>query len=438
LKRYLVLFQNNRELRPTGGFLGTYALVDLDEGKIKNLKIEGPYNLDGNLKEKIIAPDPLRLIQVKFFLRDANWYFDFPMSARNIMSLYEKSGGPTVDGVFTATGTVMEELLRLTGAIDMPEYDTVVNTDNFFDETQWKVEIDYDEEENRPKKFLADMFPKFLDKLTNLDKDKWLDVVDVFYKMLEQKDMMMYFVDEELENFAKEANWTGEIKSTSKDYLAVVSSNIGGGKTSHVVDEKILHEAEIMDDGSVVDTVTVTRIHNGKDDNYWTNVKNMSYMRIYIPLGSELIEAHGFDREFWNILRPLEEGSNPDPLINEIQSNTKVDERSGTRVMQEDGKTVFGNWMGVEAGQVKTAVIKYKLPFRVKKEIGEPATSYGLFVQKQPGAAPFEFTSYLRYPRNYNMNWKYASDNLLDEMDDGLQYRTKLDKDKAYAVVFVK
>ncbi len=437
-KRYLVLFENNRELRPTGGFMGTYALVDIDSGKIKNIKIEGPYNLDGNLMEKIIAPEPLRLIQVKLFLRDSNWFLDFPMSAKKVMSMYEKSGGPTVDGVFTVTGNVMEALLNVTGDIDMPEYNTKVNASNFFDETQWEVEYDYDKEQNEPKKFLADLFPVFIDRLAKLDKDKWLETANVMYKMLDQKDIMMYFTDEKLENFVKEFNWTGEIKNPSKDYLSTVITNIGGGKTDNVIDQKILHEAEISEDGSVIDTITITRIHNGDPDNMWTGVKNMSYMRFYVPLGSELLEAKGFDKEFWGVLRPLEEGSNPDPMISNIESNMKVNNENGIRIMEEGGKTVFGNWIGVECGQAKTMVIKYKLPFKVKNSGQDVATSYGMFFQKQPGTKAFETTSILKYPIDYYVNWKYSSDNLLSDVADGLQYRTKLNKDKAYAVVFVK
>lgn len=437
-KRYLVLFENNRELRPTGGFMGTYALVDIDSGRIKNIKIEGPYNLDGNLMEKIIAPEPLRLIQVKLFLRDSNWFLDYPMSAKKVMSMYEKSGGPTVDGVFTVTGNVMESLLGVTGEIDMPEYGTSVSADNFFDKTQFEVEYDYDKQENEPKKFLADLFPVFLDRLSNLDKDKWLETANAMYKMLDQKDIMMYFEDEKLENFVKEFNWTGEIKNPSKDYLATVITNIGGGKTDDVIDQKILHESEIAEDGSVTDTITVTRIHNGDPDDMWTGVKNMSYMRFYVPLGSEMIEARGFDKEFWGVLRPLEEGSNPDPMISNIESNMKVNNENGIRIMEEGGKTVFGNWIGVECGQAKTMVIKYKLPFKVKKSGQDAATSYGMFFQKQPGTKAFETTSILRYPKDFYVNWKYSSDNLLTEVSDGLQYRTNLNKDKAYAVVFVK
>ncbi|MFA6296659.1 MAG: DUF4012 domain-containing protein [Patescibacteria group bacterium] len=437
-KRYLVLFENNRELRPTGGFMGTYALVDIDSGKIKNIKIEGPYNLDGNLMEKIIAPEPLRLIQVKLFLRDSNWFLDFPMSAKKVMSMYEKSGGPTVDGVFTVTGNVMEALLGVTGEIDMPEYGTAVNADNFFDKTQFEVEYDYDKQENEPKKFLADLFPVFLDRLSNLSKDKWLETANVMYKMLDQKDIMMYFNDEKLENFVKEFNWTGEIKNPSKDYLSTVITNIGGGKTDDVIDQNIFHEAEIQDDGSVIDTITVTRIHNGDPNDMWTSVKNMAYMRFYVPLGSEMIEARGFDKEFWGVLRPLEEGSNPDPLISNIENNTKVNNENGIRIMEEGGKTVFANWIGIECGQAKTMVIKYRLPFKVQKTGQDAATSYAMFFQKQPGTKAFETTSILKYPIDYYVNWKYSSDNMLTEVSDGLQYRTNLNKDKAYAVVFVK
>lgn len=436
-KKYLLLFENNRELRPTGGFIGTYSLFDMKEGKIENLKVEGPYGIDGQLKEKYIAPEPLRLIQPRFFMHDANWFLDFPTSAKKIILLHEKAGGPTVDGVAVFTASVLQDLLKITGPIEMPEYGVTINADNFYDETQREVEIEYDKELNEPKKFIADLLPRFFEKLASQEKQKWADIVNVFSKKLIEKQILIYFTDERLEKLVQELGFAGEVKAPSKDYLSVVASNIGGGKTDHAIEQQIFHFSEIQPDGSIIDTVKIKRKHNGDKNDFWTSVKNMCFLRIYVPQGSKLIEASGFDSEFYNILLPPIEGSIPDPLIGQIERDGFIHEPSKVRVTREGNKTVFGNFIGVEVGQEKEIVLKYQLPFKIILSDEHTFENYSLFIQKQPGTLAFKFSSELHYPSNFNLIWQHPENNELKMLKNGaISYETNLNTDKIYAVIF--
>jgi len=432
-KKYLLLFENDRELRASGGFIGTYGLFDMKEGKIENLKVEGPYAIDGQLKEKYIAPEPLRLIQPRFFMHDANWFLDFPTSAKKIILLHEKAGGPTVDGIIVFTASVFQELLKITGPIEMPEYGTTVTADNFYDETQREVELEYDRTLNEPKKFIADLLPRFFEKLASQDKAKWIDVINIFSKKLAEKHILIYFADERLENLIQEAGFAGEVKATSRDYLAVVASNIGGGKTDHIIEQQIFHFSEIQPDGSIIDTVKIKRKHNGDRNNYWTSIKNMCFLRIYVPQGSKLIEASGFDSQFYDVLIPPIEGSMPDPLVGQIEKSGYIHEPSKVRITQEGDKTVFGNFVGVEVGQEKEVILKYQLPFKILLA-NDAIENYSLFIQKQPGTSAFKFSSELFYPQNFDPFWQYPSK--LSLKNGIIKYETTLETDKLYAVVF--
>jgi len=138
-KRYLLIFQNNAELRATGGFFGSFALVDFSKGKIKQIETPGggSYDTEAGLREKIIAPKPLQMLNPLWHFWDANWWPDWPTSARKIMWFYEKSNGPTVDGVISLTPTVMEEILKVVGPIDMTEkYGVIIDANNFWQVTQ--------------------------------------------------------------------------------------------------------------------------------------------------------------------------------------------------------------------------------------------------------------------------------------------------------------
>ena len=100
-KTYLVLFQNNMELRPTGGFIGSYALLNIGNGKMKGFSISDVYTADGQLKGHVDPPDAIRkyLAQPHFFLRDSNYDPDFVVSSEKAIWFLQKELGINVDGV---------------------------------------------------------------------------------------------------------------------------------------------------------------------------------------------------------------------------------------------------------------------------------------------------------------------------------------------------
>lgn len=436
-KKYLLIFQNNRELRPTGGFIGTYGLFDMKEGKMENLKVEGPYNVDGQMIEKIVAPEALRLIQPRFYMRDANWFLDFPTSAKKMILLHEKTGGPTVDGVFSFNASVFEDLLKITGPVEMPEYNLTINDSNFFEKAQEEVEINYDRQLNEPKKFIADLLPKMFEKVSSLEKDKAGQLLGAFLNNFYKKDILVYFTNENIENISRDFGFTGEVRDTDYDYLSVVSTNIGGGKTDQVIKQNVDYYSEIQLDGSIVNTVKIRRKHNGDKNNFWTSIKNMTFLRVYVPSGSTLIEARGFDKQFYDVLLPKDVDAKEDPLISSIEQGTIISRPSMTRISEESGKTVFGNFIGLEVGQEKEITLKYQLPFKVSLENNELIKKYSLFIQKQPGASKeTNFVGKINYPSDLNIVWQHPDQIFIDQ--NQINFETKLDTDKAYAVMFGK
>ncbi|MCW1888149.1 MAG: DUF4012 domain-containing protein [Candidatus Moranbacteria bacterium] len=409
-RKYLFLLENNHELRATGGFIGTYALLEMNDGTVKNFFVDGIFNPDGQLRENIVPPKPLQKISAGWSLHDSNWFPDFPTSAEKAIFFYEKTGGPTVDGVMTITPTVMLKLLEITGPIELPEYDITVTHENFFPAIQTEVEVNYDKEENKPKQVLADLSQiLFARLLETRDEKTLLAIAEIMIESLNEKHMLLYVRDERVENIVRNAGWSGEIKSTDKDYLSVVHSNINGYKTDGVLDDSIEHKVEIKDDGRVIDTVRITRTHNGGKTLYdWWNRVNANYMRVYVPFGSKLISAKGHTYEFPE--SPLDYdalGFKRDATVEAIEKTEQIDEESGTRVSEESGKTVFGNWVYVSPGEKVTVEYVYELPFRVTPGRGEiGASSYSMLYQKQAGTIGTKIESEIVYPKAWKPIWQ--------------------------------
>ena len=436
-RKYLFLFQNNHEIRATGGFIGSYGVLKVHNGEVKDLFVDGIFNPDGQLTARVVPPGPIQKISTNWSTHDANWFPDFPTSAEKIAWFYEKTGGPTVDGIITLTPTVLENLLEITGPIEMSEYETVVNKDNFIEATQYEVEEDYDKEENRPKKFIADLTPEVLDRIFSGDSlSKLPQTIKVFSKSLEGKHILIYLDNPEIQEMISGLGWSGEVLENSKDYLMVVNSNINGYKTDGVIDQEIKHEIEIANDGSILDTVTITRKHNGGSLEYdWWNKVNANYMRVYVPQGSELLEASGYTREI--VEEPVDYdklGFIRDDLVDELEGKIEIDEKSGTEIWDEAGKTVFANWVYVSPQESVKVSYKYKLPFKVDlDEDGEETDVFSVLYQKQSGMNTSVLETVLNLAEGQEIFWKYP-ETLVDEKGSWI-YNGDLEGDRFLGIV---
>jgi len=433
-RQYLLIFQNNSELRASGGFIGTYGLLSLDKGAIKDLLIEGIYNIDGQLREKIIPPQPIQKISTAWSMHDANWFADFPASAEKVAWFYEKTGGPTVDGVISLTPTVVERLMELTGPLAMPAYDLTLTAENFIELVQYKVEIDYNKELNQPKRILADFAPMFIEALNKLSSSKRKEALSIIFDCLKEKHILIYFKESSLESLVSQEGWSGELLTTDKDYLSVVSSNINGYKTDRVVKETINHQAEIQEDGTIIDTLTIIREHQGGHLQYdWWNRVNANYLRVYLPLGSQLLSAKGQTVEIYQ--PPIdyqEQGFKTDSLVDSIESKMVIDQKTGTHIFEENNKTVFGNWVYVSPGETVTLTYQYKLPFKI--DLTKLTDSYSLLVQKQAGSLGSQFSHQLEFQTDWQVSWQYPEQGNLES--GNWQMETDLSLDRFLGVTF--
>ncbi|MDD4290306.1 MAG: DUF4012 domain-containing protein [Patescibacteria group bacterium] len=399
MKRYLLLFQNNNEIRPTGGFIGSIAIVDIKQGEIQNIIVPpgGPYDYRAGITDSFIAPKPMWLINPNFYFWDMNWWVDAPISYSTIAENFERAGGQTVDGVISINSDLMLDVLKLTGPVHIDEYNLDITENNFYKEIQEIVEFKYDKEENKPKKVIGEMMQKILDRLFNDKNLNYVEIVKLFDIGVSSKDIQMYFSDSSLEAFVDNYGWSGSVRETDKDYLSVVNTNIGGGKTDEFIKQKIYHNVEVLSNGKIIDTVRIVRKFNEVSDNFFAQATNKNYMRIYVPRGSKLLEAGGFDSfPEKDYVKPAY-GSQEFGKLLELQGRVSIDKASGIEIFDELGKTTFAAWQEIRPGEEKIVYVKYELPFILSfeslqsflnglfKDNSNKFSSYSVIYQKQSG-----------------------------------------------------
>lgn len=375
-KNVLVLFQNNREIRPTGGFIGTYGKIKIKNGVIKEIKVSSIYDLDGQLKKQIIPPEPIFAVNDQWFLRDSNWFLDFPKSALKASVFYEREGGETPDFVIALTPDIVVKLLEITGPIDLQSYNSKITAQNFIETTEYLTSVAYDKKINQPKAMLADFMPIFLQKIFSLEGDKKISMIKAVSDVLKEKNILLYSRHEEPQAIFKKYLWAGEVSNTSGDYIMINWSNLGGTKVDQDLKQEYKLESSLGKDGVIENTLYITRTNPLPKSE---RLKSLSYVRIAVPFGSKLKEVNGFSTQPFDSLTIKKEGER-DPDVEEIESTGKLDFNNRTHLTQESGKTVFGNWLEINPGETKQVKIRYTLPFKFSK-----VHPFSVYFQKQPG-----------------------------------------------------
>jgi hypothetical protein len=414
LRRYMLVFQNQTELRATGGFIGSFAVVDVKDGKLESMNIPGggSYDLQGQLNLRLASPQPLHLINPHWQFQDANWYPNFPTSAELLSRFYEHSGGTTVDGIVAVNASVMVRLLRVFGPVDMPDYGKVIDADNFLVETQKAVELEYDRTENRPKQFLADLAPKLIERVLKMEPATAVTLGRELLDAATERETTVWMRTPGEQQMIERLGWDGGVRAVSGDYLMVVHSNIAGQKTDGVMSDSIDRTAKILPDGSVIVTLALTRTHGGEKRALFNGVRNVDYVRFYVPLGAELVEARGFDAPDPKLFKIPEDGFVAEDGVAAEERDATYDRTTSTRVSVEDGKTVFGNWLQTDPGESTAATLIYRLPVgfvrvqpaRVPTWLDQakalwqaptagPTMDYAFTFQKQSGANPLALKS---------------------------------------------
>ncbi len=361
--KFLLILQNNDELRPTGGFIGTYGLLEIDSGEITNLSTHDIYHLDMPIKDKLNITPPTPLVKYlginKWFMRDANWSPDWPTAARQIQWFYNQEAAlinppakpVEFTGVIGLTPKIITEILALTGPINIDgvEY----NQDNFQDLLQYQVEKGYIKlgvSSWQRKEIIGEIAKQLKIKLFDMPVSSWPELLNIINNNIMQKNILIYLSDPSWQNIISQQKLSGQIEKTDGDFLMVVDANMAAFKTDAVMSKNINYQLEQSSNGLFA-KVNINYSHHGSFD--WKTTRYRTYTRIYVPLGSQLVKAEG-----------LAEGQ--------------------AEVYNEFNKTVFAGFISIEPGKIGSLTFSYKLPKQLEENIKNKRI-YNLIIQKQPG-----------------------------------------------------
>lgn len=416
-KTYLFLLQNSDEIRPTGGFIGTYGIVKAKDGEIKTFETDNIYALDGPASNflKIDPPAPIKkyLKVGSWFMRDSNWSPDFPTSAAKAEWFYEAERGEEkkIDAVVAVTPTLIENILRQIGNIEMDG--ATFTPENLMDVLQYKVEKEYYEKgipEWQRKDIVGKLGDKIFERLANLPSSRWSDLINVVSEALVQKHLLLWGKSAGLQSIITREGWDGAVRNTDGDYLMVVDANLASLKTDSVMDKKISYSFAMGENGEVRAKAEI--VYKNKGTFTWKTTRYRTYTRIYVPAGSVLVKGTGM----------MENDKVSDPS----RRAGKVD------VGEELGKTYFGAFISIEPGEERALSFEYILPEKIKNQI--QGGSYKLFFQKQSGTTGHPLTLNLDFGKKIKQ--AAPAEESKDWGDAVYKLRTDLRTDKEIEIRF--
>lgn len=296
-RKYAVLFQNNMELRATGGFIGSFAILNFENGKLYDMPIYDVYDADGQLKGHVEPPTPIKEIlgEASWYLRDSNFDPDFPTSARRAEWFIKKSLNQDLDGTIAVTVNTLVALLDATGPIEVPDYNETISAGNLYERAQYHTEVNFFPGSTQKKEFLSTVANTLFAKLPTLDPSQGLKLVSALSETVQEKNTLISLINPTTDYVFETLNWNGQISdlpcpsqdNCHKDYAMVVDSNFGVNKANYFINRDI--EAVITFDKNLsVNHVLRLKYHNTSTSTAWPAGAYKNYQRLYLPVGANV------------------------------------------------------------------------------------------------------------------------------------------------------
>lgn len=439
-KEYLVLFQNNMELRPGGGFIGSYGLLTLDKGKVLEFSINDVYDADGQLKGHVEPPFPIRryLPSEHWYMRDSNFFADFQKSASSAATFLKLEKDRVVDGVIGIDVSFVRKLLEVVGPISVSDYNEVVNAENVHMLTQKHAARDFFPGSSQKKDFLRSLFNALSENLAARSQLPYIQIVAALQDALLQKHILFAFSQSSIQNVftangLSSSLWDSREDSNDaiNDFIGLSEANLGVNKANYFVRRNIQYTAALNSEGNVSGKVIITYHNTSKTDStFGGDYKN--YLSVLLPLGVTL-SAVTIDEKEQSIVPAV-----TDPAVYEAKNFTPPKELE-IEETQEGNKKIVGFLFIVPKGAVKTVSLSYTQTLKISPDA--PAVTYRLNSFKQPGTESDPFSFSFSYPDTFRV-FKLTDSSLpsheFRQSGQTVSLSTTLDHDKDFTVQLSK
>lgn len=319
-RRYLIVFQNSDEIRPTGWFMWSMALVEMFKWQIKLFQKKDVYAIEWDLKsaeyDRLPAPKWLSELTDTFGLRDANYFINLEDSSRAI-KFFTDNANIQIDGIIYINQNILIKLLELTGPVYFKDIDQEVNSENFSYVMSLLVESKISKQWTlwTPKQVLFDFIEIFTQKL--IQDGKYFEYLQILTHEAKSRDIMMWSFNPEENNFLWDLWINGNINyESSLDFMYPVYTSLSGNKSDRYIQRdyktqvtRIINSCDLMIRQEITSSHNMWKLeresitafikkYNLQGDNLleiqW-NARNRQYVRVLLPEAADIEPQENMD-----------------------------------------------------------------------------------------------------------------------------------------------
>jgi len=382
-KTYIVLLQNNTELRATGGFAGSFAKITFDRKGLKDILVKDIYQPDGQLPGHVEPPYPIQesFKQGWWKLRDANWDADFASAAAAVSWFLEQGGEEKVDGVMAVNLDLLRGWLEVVGPMELVTFNETVTSKNLYTLAQRYAELRVGGNKTEKREFLGAVGAALWEKTRNAKPGQLVRLAGLMIDELSKKQILVWVKDEEVQGDFERMRWTGRLVTGwdgSGDYLYVVDSNLGANKADCCIDRGVRQEIEkgSPDRGKITLTLRNNNEFSAAKPPIFWGGDYIDYVRVIVPGTAVKITAVKVNGN------NLRQATEKDFLI---PNSTRQKRSEDMFVIERRGDLqIIGFWLVVPAKKEGTAQIELENGRNIPQE-------YKVWVKRQPGVEFFDY-----------------------------------------------
>jgi len=237
LRTYLIEQVNPAELRPGGGFIGSFSVLRADHGSMTLVKSGNSYELatfraSPGQAGYVLPPGPLHefVPSASWSFVDSNFFADFAANAKAAMQFVAPQLKTPVDAVISMDYNTVAAILKVTGPISVPGYEVTVTSENFVPQL---IKYDLDQGYTHKAILTAIAGPLF-QRVLSIPLGQWPTLITTLSDLVAHRNLQVYFnnpaVGAEMDRFG----WSGALNPThASDFMMETEANLGGTKANY-------------------------------------------------------------------------------------------------------------------------------------------------------------------------------------------------------------
>lgn len=404
-KKYLLLFANNMELRPGGGFIGSFGILTMKNMSLDSIQIYDVYDADGQLSVHVDPPEPIRkyLQQPHWFLRDSAFSSDFYENYNEAKFFLEQELGLTdFSGGILLTTSSIQNILEAYGDIYLPDFNETVNKDNFYIKAQLYAERDFFPGSIQKKNFLGDIAKQILIEADSVSAPLLVRQIE---KSLDEKQIVMIVEDQEVQKVLDSLYWAGKTitpRCTEEglncviDFVFPVDANLGVNKANFFIRRDNTQRIKIAEDETISNSFVV-------------NIQNDSANEVF---------PGGTYKNYFQILLPL------DSIVTQVT-------KDGVLIEDVDQRETEFKIIGFYFELPPQKSTEIQVDYRLSQKLPKGSTTYQLVWQKQTGSQNSDLNLEISLPKSVSL----IRQNFVPLVKDNrIFYNTSLDADKIFLI----